>query len=49
MSLAEEAQVLACEASTELDGKKSGKFYNNPDWWKDDDSGQEPPSNPRWN
>lgn len=49
MSLAEEAQELAHEANTALEGKQSEKFYDSPDWWKKgNDDDQEPPSNHRW-
>jgi hypothetical protein len=48
MSLVDEAQHLAHEANNELEGNQSGKFYDNPDWWKKGGDDQEPPSSPRW-
>jgi hypothetical protein len=50
MSLVDGARALACEANAELEGNKSGEFYDDPDWWKKSNGGdQEPPPHPRWN
>lgn len=48
LSLVDEAKGLAYEANEELEGKKSGKFYDDTDWWKKSDD-QDPPTSPRWN